>query len=607
MDILLADRLNDYALGNSIYSLEAFHSEVFTIGGFEEFFNKNYGAQDRFLADLSSGQINHRVRKFKLFENAVSDPSSTTKNEMIHTAKAVNLTQVFNNFEKNKFKTGTNVIFHQWVLEAKKHGVDISDEQERFTELQKKGFESLKKVDHHKRIIDTAVFKTLDIGRSFSSWSEDQKKVDKTIQYYADNIEYLTVDSLCKIAQTGGYGLLDLKNDFNDITASIVEKIRATKPYAYNTLAETYSQFLKTGTGELTSFFTTKLDSALEHNVELSKAQSIKRASLFMDGSILFIDRNDQHIIPNNSNNLNKKITEFNLDLLDFKFRKQPAFGKIFKNKYLEDNSIKNALSTANSFLLNYDILKQMKFDKSILDKGFEEINDYIENSVKTYKVYRYANSILSSKNKHLMTETAYPFFEKFYDEKLKEEFVQDYVGKKLALLKTPEEFTAFVKEVHDKLFSFGKHAIGNQLESINKTALIHNDNECIVHIENFSESKKLGTNNWCISRDSGYFDDYVANDRRQYFFFDYTKDSSDTMSMIGITLKVDGQIHAAHKKNDESVRHHDSIDDLQLKIVCLDYDFFKDNLYGPLKHQVEAEMNTIERNKIKELKKNKI
>lgn len=180
---------------------------------------------------------------------------------------------------------------------------------------------------------------------------------------------------------------------------SIVQKIRQEQPYAYGSLAETYSQFLKNGTGPLTAFFTTKLDSAMEHNVELSKAQTIKRSSLFVDGSILFIDKNDQHILPENSHELKKYITQFNLDLIDFKFRKQPAFGKIFKNKFLEDQeNINITLSTANSFLINYDILKQIKFDKSILDKGFEQINDYIENSVKTYKVYRYANSILSSK-----------------------------------------------------------------------------------------------------------------------------------------------------------------------------------------------------------------
>lgn len=608
MDILLANRLRSYSLGNSIYSLESFHSEMFLLGGFEEFFEKNYGNQNRYLDDLSHGVLSHRVKKFKVFQEAVESSSMIKKNEVLHATKNLNLLQVFNNFEKNKFKSGTDIIFHQWELEAKKHGVDISEEKIRFIELQKKAFESLNKVNQHKRVIDTAIFKTTEINTTFSHAINDQLKLDKLIKFYSDNINYLTIDSLCNLASTGGYGLLDLKNDFNDITSSVLNKIRQHKPYAYCSLAETYSQFLKNETGELTSFFTNKLDSALEHNVELSKSQSIKRAALFVDGSILFVDKNDQHIIPANSKELNEKIKNFNLDLLDFKFRKQPVFGKLFKNKLIEDfDNIEIALSTANSFLLNYDILKQMKFDKNILDKSFEVVNDYIENSVKNYKVYRYANSILSSKNKHLMTESAYPYFEKFYDEKLKEDFVQDYIGKKLAMLTTPEEFTAFVKEVHDKLFDFGKFSTMKLLDSINKSALSLTSEECIIHIENFTESRKLGTSNWCISRENSYFDDYVRTSRRQYFVFDYTKESNDTMSMIGITLTDDGQVYAAHKKNDDSARNHSSINDLKIKIICLDYEFYKDNLYGDIKNDVEAELKSRERKNVRTLKTNSI
>lgn len=609
MDILLADRLNSYSHGQSIYSLESFHSEDFRLGGFEEFFEKNYGNQNYELDHLSHGEVGYRLKKFKIFEDAVNNPINVSKNELLHSVKKLNLLPVFASFDKNKFKNGTDVIFHQWALEAKKHGIDISDERKQFEALQKKAFESLKKVEKHKRIIDTAIFKTADVGISMPTMDNDRMRLNQLISYYADNIDYLSINSLIELASTGGYGLLDLKNDFNDLTRSIVEKIRDQQPHAYYSMAEMYSQILNNGSGDLTAFFSNKFDeSAIEFNVELSKSQSIKRATLFVDGSVLFIDKEGQHIIPENSKELNTKIQAFNLDLLDFKFRKQPSFGKIFKNKLLEDNdTIVKALTTANSFIINYDILKQMKFDQSIFNKGFEAINDYIDNSVKTYKVNRYANSILSSKNKHLMTQQAYPYFEKFYDQKLKEEFVQDYIGKKLAMLKTPEEFTAFVKEVHDKLFAFGMLSTMTTLEVLNKKALVHTNDECIVRIESFAESQKLGTTNWCISRYESYFDDYVKGDNRQYFVFDYTKESSDTMSMIGITLNSSGDVYAAHKKNDDSVKYHSSIDDLRLKIVCLDYEFYKDNIYGEFKKDVELELRTMERKKNNKLKNNGI
>lgn len=43
----------------------------------------------------------------------------------------------------------------------------------------------------------------------------------------------------------------------------------------------------------------------------------------------------------------------------------------------------------------------------------------------------------------------------KFYEEKLDSSYLQNYIGKKLALLKTPEEFKNFVEQVHNNLFSF--------------------------------------------------------------------------------------------------------------------------------------------------------
>jgi hypothetical protein len=607
MDTILADKFKNYSTGVSDYSLESIHSDIFTFNGFEAFFERNYGPRNIAISTLIEGTVNHRIRRFDVFKNIVDNPSEKSRYAYTHEAKKLNLTTIFNNFEKNKFKVGTNAILHQWELEAEKHGVDISAEKSDFIALQKKGLECLKSVEQHKKIIDIAVFKLMTINDSFVGESSENKDFIKVKEYCKNNIELLSYPSLVNLAKTGGYGLLDLKNDFNNITLKIVDKIREKHPHAYMTLAETYSKFLKTGTGELTSFFNTKLDEALDADMELSKAQTIRRASIFVDGSVLFIDKNNQHIIPANQSELKIHIEQLNLDLIDFKFRKQPVFGKIFKNKYLEDGSISKALLSANSFLSNYEILKQIKFDKNIFDKGFEEINDYIENSVKTYKVYRYANSILSSKNKHLMTESAYPYFEKFYDEKLKEDFVQDYIGKKLAMLTTPEEFTAFVKQVYTKLYDFGQDLINTKLETINKKALINTPDECVVHIENFAQSKHLGSNNWCISRDSYYFDDYTGYDRRQYFVFDYTKESSDSMSMIGITLTDDGRIHAAHKKNDDSVRNHDVVEKYKIKIICADYDFYKDSLHGALKEEIESELKLLERKKIKTLKNNNI
>jgi hypothetical protein len=78
-------------------------------------------------------------------------------------------------------------------------------------------------------------------------------------------------------------------------------------------------------------------------------------------------------------------------------------------------------------------------------------------------------------------------------------------------------------------------------------------------------------------------------------------------MSMIGITLREDGQIYAAHKKNDDSVKNHSSMDDLRIKIICAEYEYYKENLYGDLKNDVEAELKSRERKQTRTLKNNSI
>jgi hypothetical protein len=73
------------------------------------------------------------------------------------------------------------------------------------------------------------------------------------------------------------------------------------------------------------------------------------------------------------------------------------------------------------------------------------------------------------------------------------------------------------------------------------------------LKINNYEASKALGSGSWCISRHESHFDSYAGKaDKLQFFVFDYTKESNDKMSMIGITLNKDGTHSAAHIKNDD-------------------------------------------------------
>lgn len=83
------------------------------------------------------------------------------------------------------------------------------------------------------------------------------------------------------------------------------------------------------------------------------------------------------------------------------------------------------------------------------------------------------------------------------------------------------------------------------------------NDNLLILKISTFKQSKLLGTNKWCISRDESHFDNYTTN-RFQYFIYDFNKEPSDKLSKIGITLNPNGTYHTAHYGNDLKAKESD-------------------------------------------------
>lgn len=91
--------------------------------------------------------MSHRVKRMQLFEDSVNNPEEFKKGDAVHDIKKLNLLQIFTPFEKKKFKADTDIIFHQWLMEAQKHGVDISEEHNRFIALQHKAFESIKKLN----------------------------------------------------------------------------------------------------------------------------------------------------------------------------------------------------------------------------------------------------------------------------------------------------------------------------------------------------------------------------------------------------------------------------------------------------------------------------
>jgi len=567
-----------YTQKKAQYSVESIHSEEFSFGSFSEFFSSNFGHSNALYRSLSNEVLNLRYQKIDSFSKFLNNEIDYSLLQS-HALRIDNF-QIFLPFNVKKFQTGTAVLFEQWIKQAKKHGVDITEEKEKFIQLQSQAIELIKNTIKDKRVFEKAFF---ILGNSFPT-----QEVQNNLKHYiAENNSLLSTDYYKKFIAVDCKRILDIGDKLSSLTTDILAKIRISSPHAFENIAEHYSNALKNANGDIKNFFVSKFESNILGNIELSKGQSIQKALVFEDDSILLIDRYDNHIIPKNNNELVEKLEQFYLDIIDYKSRKNPTFAVLFKNKYKEENDIERTLITVDSLLENYSILKQTNFNTDILNKGLEEINDYISATVKTFKIHKYASSILSSKYKHLLSDESLPFFEKFYEEQLDTSYLQNYIGKKLALLKNPEDFKDFVEQVHNNLFSFNHENTLRKVKLLDKEAIYDKDNIMIVEINSFDESKALGTDNWCISRNDYYFKSYCENENRQYFVFDFNRESKDRYSMIGITLTPSGTIHAAHDKTDDSVKNNQATIKTALTILAAQYDHYEDSLSEVTKERV--------------------
>lgn len=103
---------------------------------------------------------------------------------------------------------------------------------------------------------------------------------------------------------------------------------------------------------------------------------------------------------------------------------------------------------------------------------------------------------------------------------------------------------------------------------------LIYKDSDTLIlSIDNYERSNKLGSPHWCISTSEYWFKSYTENFSKQYFIYDFTKDISDNKSLIGVTIKYDGNISDIQFRDDKEGEDIDIIEYKHLlKPHCKNY-----------------------------------
>lgn len=328
-------------------------------------------------------------------------------------------------------------------------------------------------------------------------------------------------------------------------------------------MADRYSHLMNTsGTlSQTIESYQLKSGSNCIISIELADHRKIPEIIYFNDNSVS-CKENGKHRSIRNHEELALVISQVEECCIQELLKNKPTIAKFFVDKHNESkfdyrHSFHKVENAVKNFIKHEDILKNNKVNYTVFaDKDFEAIDDYISHIVHEHKVKAYANSIFSNKYKHLMNDEALGYFRELYDLEFPVQNLKKSIGSKIAAIKTQEDFTFAVKQLYSTLSGFNYEAKKTMVEQYGAREVAYKDDVLVVEIDNYEQSKKLGSSSWCIVRDSVYFDDYVRDDRRQFFIYDFSKKEIDNDAMIGITLDKNGINLYQHLKDDTSINY---------------------------------------------------
>jgi hypothetical protein len=356
------------------------------------------------------------------------------------------------------------------------------------------------------------------------------------------------------------------------------ENIKKQTPEVMKTMANKFCDSQIDTDNDISNFLKSKdFDHLITTRVQL-KGQSRPDSILFLDGSYAYVDNGQyRHTLSEYDYFDSRK--ELHESAIGHLSRKKPKVATFFK-RFIEDSeSAVDIIPVLDTYQQYGDVVARSGINVlQMTDKSMEAVDDSINEVVLEHKLNQYVNSILSNKYQHLLTPEARDMLKIIYEAGVNKQSLQNYVGKKIAALKTPEEFLEYVTKVKDHFSGFTHNALSTKLEGNGIKPCYDKDGIVIFHVENFETSKKLGSPSWCISRTSNYFEDYTDNGARQYFMYDFNEKETSNNSMIGFTIKKDGSVLASHLKNDDDFKFLTNYSALHLEVLKNDFNVFKLN-----------------------------
>lgn len=584
-----------------------FNNENFLFGSFSYFIQKNL------LDKLDTSMFEHR---FKQLTDLLKDYKSMFKVE--YSLESIDPTSKFYMAQSHLDKTihlinnqelidSTILYFSEWEDFSNLLNVDITNEKINFYEYLKELESYLLPVEFVDEVLNIRKM-IIQLNNTDDTWEAIGGNLAITPEFY--KIKHRQLYDFINDPSTfsNKNDLSDIKNlidkdkileNINNIYTvfyNIECKINIEHPNVLETKADEYSKIINNNQSSVNEFIVNKfLDTNSNNFIELSKTNKYSKFVYFEQGNSISVQTRDKEVFKiRNSHDASLLIVDiFKYELANI-LRKKPTVAKMFLNILSSDPSqITGAIIAANTYLNNENILKSNNFEiTESNNSSFEELDDSMNNCIKTHKSKQYAHSIASNKYLHLYNSASYHVIKQIEDLGIDVKFLQDSIGKKIAGFKDSNSFNEALTRMYNSYSDFSLENMLIKSSSNNIEIISNEDNILILKIENFDQSKRLGSSSWCISRDDYYFNSYTKDGNQQYFIFNFNKTSSDNESMIGLTLLKDGKYSTSHLKNDSHYSLNPFLEDIQLKIVSNKPELFP-NLDADLRTKLESILKT--------------
>lgn len=263
---------------------------------------------------------------------------------------------------------------------------------------------------------------------------------------------------------------------------------------------------------------------------------------------------------------------------------KNPYWRRVFEfyyNKNREKNSINKIKNTFKIIIKYKNLIKEEitpDFAMSILPEGnkaeIEALEDEIIKLINQKKKEKVINDIKKSKYSFLFDENNEKLIKDIMEISGYESIDSDIL-KKIAKYKTKESLNFELIKHLENINNWNREFYLEKIKNLKGAKIIKDKNEkLLVEIENFEASQEIGSKDWCISYNIEHFRCYKNNLNRQYFLYDFNKNTLDKESMIGITVNCSGEVEDAYFRNDEYI---EDLSKIKVKFKKLDKKIIKE------------------------------